>query len=292
MRARSPSLVRFASLFTFASLLSNATLARADEAPPLPDLPPNVEVAPDGGVVVERTPAGGVDVHAQTGTGTVRAYGCDRVELDPSSRGAPCPYAAPYPPPRYAYPPHAHARPYAPPRYARDPGRTAALIASSLVFGIGTLSAGGAYLASADLGRDCSTGDATGLATRCSRGPSAPALYAMGAFMTVTPSVPRYVVGDLGPGLLFTGLRGGSFALGAGVDWDDDSHVLPVMLAFVVPTALGVVDLATTPHREDLAARAPEATATARLTLDGLGPTATLDASGRLAPALGAMGRF
>ena len=269
------------------------------ELAPLPELPPNVVVKRRGRVVVTRTPEAAVDLEAATPAGTVRAYGCDRVEVDPTTAAPPlpCPYAA-APPPAYYQAPLAYVPrrfEYAPPfekrkpKWERDPGRTGALIASSLVFGLGTAGAGGAYVASitTEDGFACSS------SYGCSREPSTPALMAMGGFMTIAPSVPRYVVGDVGMGLLFTGLRAGSFAAGTAIDWKDESHVLPVTFAFVLPVTLGIIDLATTPHREELDRDFDtDERAQAAVHLDGLGPTATVDARGALAPALGALGRF
>jgi hypothetical protein len=289
------------------ALVSVHGFAAAQEAPP-PAPPSNVVTSPDGSVSVGRTPEAGVDVHAPTQSGTVHAYGCDRVDVDARTRAAagPCPnapaYAYPYPYP-YPYPVYpAYAYPvYAPPRYAYyypprpqkprpppDPARSGALIASSLIFGVGTLAAGTAYLASAIDDDDCLLPEGCGRSE-----PSQAALYAMGALLTVPPSIPRYVVGEIGQGVLFTALRGGSFALGAMVDWEDDSYTMPVMLAFVIPLSLGIVDLATTPRRDPAELTKPHAdSATSAVRLHALGPTVTRDRSGTLAPALAAAGSF
>jgi hypothetical protein len=162
------------------------------------------------------------------------------------------------------------------PRYAPDPARTGALIASSLIFSLGTAAAGTAYLGSLASNH----GD-----------PSTPALAAMGLFLTAPPSVPRFVVGQTGMGLLWTGLRGGSFALGTMVDWQDETYMLPVTLAFIVPLTLGIVDLATTPHREQLEPKRRHHER-AGFKLHGLGPTAAVDRTGALVPAFGASGSF
>lgn len=279
----------------------------SDERPaqPLPALPPPVVQNPDGSVSVHRTPQGGVDVHAATPSGTVRAYDCNRVDLDPNARSAngACPPLPPFvpppvsfvPPPVYYAPPPYPPYPYAyapPPKPPSDPARTGALIGASLVFGLGTLASGIAYIGSVTSDeRDCRP-DGSGYVYCPSRPrePSKPALYTMGGIMTFAPSVPRYVVGDVGMGLLFTGLRGGSFAAGAFIDWDDESYVLPVTFAFVVPLALGVVDLATTPRRKlPAGGDAPHARS---FRLDGVGPGAAMSANGALIPTLGASGAF
>lgn len=283
------------------------------QGPGAQPLPSNVQVSPQGDVTVTRTPAQGVEVHAQTPAGTVHAYGCSRVYLDRSTAGQapPCAAAAPPAPPVYPYPypppvyyappppPPAHLAPpayYEPmgargvdvrprkPAHPPDPARKAALIASSLVFGIGTVAAGTSYLVSLDP------------ATAHGK-PSRPALVAMGAFMTVTPSVPRFVVGSVGSGLLFTGLRGASFMAGTLIDWDDKSYVLPVTLAFVAPVTLGIVDLATTPRRKLNAAPkddddVAEHKETALFQLEGIAPTVSADHTGALIPAVSAVGTF
>ena len=56
-------------------------------------------------------------------------------------------------------------------------------------------------------------------------------------------------------------------------------------------TLLRIIDLATTPHRENLRPKKVEVD-TASFKLDGLGPTAMTDRAGNQVPALGAMGRF
>lgn len=265
-------------------------------AAPSAPLPPNIVTHPDGTVSVQRTPEEGVDVHAQTGAGAVHAYGCSRVDVDPSARtpmpasAPPCPLARPAYPYPYAAPSgYAAPPPPAPlplkPRYAPDPGRRAALIASSIVFGLGTVGAGVAYAVSTiDVG-SCQNG------LVCRAEPSKPALYALGANLTITPSIPRFVVGDYGYALLFAALRGGSFAAGTMIDWKDKTYFLPVTLAFIAPLTLGIVDLATTPHREQLMARRAQASASP-FQLQGLGPTVAHDVRNQPMPAFGAFGTF
>lgn len=322
MHQHAPRWVSFAMAALATSLVSTAALAddpkapppdsswTSDELPQLPQVPPNVQVKPDGGVVVQQTPDRGVDVHARTPSGTVHAYGCDRVVFDPNDKSGPlppgaappcqAPNVAPPPPPPQYYPPSdaysyrpryypAYSQPVIParPRYAPDPGRKAALIASSLVFGLGTLASGSTYAVKiADRGiGDCS------LLESCGNRDAAPALYAMGAIMTFTPSIPRFVVGDVGMGLLWTGLRGGSFALGTAINWGSDGAFMPITFAFIAPLTLGIIDLATTPHRENLRPKRVQVE-TASFHLDGLGPTTMQDRAGNTVPALGAMGRF
>jgi hypothetical protein len=311
-----PPCFAFAFAALAATALAGASAHAQEPPPPSPWFPPppanapyvvtppgsvtpNVVTTPDGGVTVTRTPQQGVDVHAQTESGTVHAWGCSKVTVDPSTAApapaaAPAPYGAPPPCPAYympypAYPYAPYYQPFQPPpkpRYAPDAGRTGALIASSILFGLGTAAAGTGYLLSTVPG-GCPVMDGNS----CQASPSTPALLAMGAFLTLPPSMPRFVVGDVGMGLLYTGLRGASFAAGAFIPWKDNTYVLPVTFAFVVPMTLGIIDLATTPHREQVEAKDHPA-AVAKITLTGLAPTVTLDKAGNLAPTIGATGTF
>ncbi|MDI1476115.1 hypothetical protein [Polyangium sp. y55x31] len=268
--------------------------------PPGAPLPPNIVQHPDGRTTVTRTPEEGVDVHAQTSAGTVHAYECGRVDVDPrgttptaAPHGAcPLPHASPYPypympPPAYAYAPPPPPPPPArkqKPRYAPDPGRRGALIASSIIFGLGTATTGAAYVISFSVNAACSATEVCGVE------PSKSALYAMGTILTITPSVPRFVVGDWGKGLLYTALRGGSFVAGTMIEWGDPTYLVPVTFAFLAPLTLGIVDLATTPHREQLEAKKKNAAGS--FELQGIGPTVAYDLRGNTIPALGAIGTF
>jgi hypothetical protein len=308
----------FATVVLATGLVSTAALADDPPAPPsdpswtsdeLPQLPPtelpdNVKVLPNGNIEVDRLPTRGVDVHARTPSGTVHAYGCDRVVFDPNDKSGPLPPgaappcaapAAPPPPPPYAYPPPRYYPAYPPPfsrpakpRYAPDPARKGALIASSLIFSLGTVAAGSTYLVNV---AKHGVGDCA-LLEGCGSRNGLPALYAMGAIMTVTPSIPRFVVGDWGMGLLWTGLRGGSFVLGSAINWGPDANaIMPVTFSLLAPLTLGIIDLATTPHRENLRPKQAKVE-TVSFKLDGLGPTTMVDRGGNTVPALGALGRF
>ncbi len=262
-----------------------------EPAPAGTPLPPNITPNPDGTVTVTRTPEQGVDAHATTSDGTVHAYGCDRVDVDPNARSqtppGPCPLAhfpPPPPPPQFMYPPLKNPPQAMKPRWAPDPSRRNALIGSSIIFGLGTMLSGSAYTVSLMTSALCSDR----LTTWCNE-PSKPALYAMGAFLTFTPSIPRFVVGDYGKAILYTALRGGSFAAGAFVDWNDPSYLVPITFSFIAPLTLGIIDLATTPHREQLENRSA---ASNSFQLLGLGPTVATDFRGRSIPAFGALGTF
>lgn len=263
-----------------------------EPAPPETPLPPNIVPNPDRTVTVTRTPEQGVDAHATTSAGTVHAYGCERVDVDPNARAqgpaGPCPLAHVPPPPRVIYAPVKNPRQAMKPRWAPDPARRNALIASSIVFGLGTLLSGTAYTVSAMSSGLCNEFSSN---THSCSNPSKPALYAMGTFLTVTPSIPRFVVGDYGKAFLYTALRGGSFAAGALVDWNDPTYLVPITFSFIAPLTLGIIDLATTPHREQLERRDIQA-AKSDFQLLGLGPTVATDFRGQSIPAFGAMGTF
>lgn len=95
--------------------------------------------------------------------------------------------------------------------------------------------------------------------------------------MVFTPSLARWAVGDVKGALLFTGLRAASWTTAAVViqNTGRTEYSGTVFLsAFVVPLAIGVVDLATTPHREDLAPTK------SGLALHGIAPSPVLDTKG------------
>lgn len=221
----------------------------------------------NGTTVVAPPGSGGVTVVVPTaGGGSVTASGCSSVVVNGAptmvtSTGAPCPLPAyqPYTPP--APTPYYDARP----RYARDPDRTGALIGASIGFGVGAAVSGVMYLVQHSEESDrCKYGtyvygaDGGGYvkdSTACSGGGSRASLLTYGAIVTFLPSLPRFVVGDSTKGLVYTGLRGVSFATAALVNWGSDSDTKwqgPFLLGFVAPVTLGIIDLATTPHREDL----------------------------------------
>lgn len=241
-----------ATLTTTALLLGSgsASAAREGEAP-------TAQTPAGGTTVVQTTPGSpGVTVVAPTaGGGQVTATGCQTVVVQGNPTlvgpgGGPCPTYAPYQP--YSAP--AVAPPV--PKYAPDPDRKAALLASTIFFGVGTGIAGVVYLI--QWGNDhttvCNSTDG------CRRVDADPArartsLMTYGAILTLTPSIPRFVVGDTTRGLVYTGLRVASFAAAALIDWGNNSDTKwqgPALLGFAAPLTLGIIDLATTPHREDL----------------------------------------
>lgn len=218
-----------------------------------------------GSTVVTAPPgSGGVTVVAPTpGGGTVVASQCSQVIVNGAPTyvtptGEPCPQYAPYQP--YGRQPVYDQRP----RYARDPERTGALIASSVVWGVGTMVAGVTYLVQKATDDCSSVYDSSGYytGTNCTDRSATGALITYGAIVSITPSIPRFVVGDTSKALIYTGLRGASVLIASVVDWGDNdatSWQMPFILGFAAPIALGIVDLATTPHREDLDEKAAQA---------------------------------
>lgn len=250
-----PSLV---SSLTVAATLSVGSSVLAQEAWPSSEPPPGT-VAPAPPPSTAPTPmpptgadttvsaqpgSGGLTVISPTGSGgSVVAAGCSTVMVRGTPTlvgpgGAPCPTYAPYQPTVYA-PGYLGEQP----RYARDPERTTALIASSLVYGLGGTVSGIMYLLESNDGGN--------------RNPT-PWLLTYGALISIAPSVPRFVVGDTTKGLIYSAIRGASFAAGAFIDWGTSSEskfMGPFVFAFLAPVTFGIVDLATTPHREDLVER-------------------------------------
>jgi hypothetical protein len=135
---------------------------------------------------------------------------------------------------------------------APDPDRTAALIASSIGFGVGALATGAIYLYEYDSdAKRCKNGEAS----LCNHPSARAGLVSYGTIVSIVPSMPRFVVGDTVRGLLFCSLRGISVIAAEFAPWGTDTDTKwqgPFLLGFAAPVALGIVDLATTPHREEV----------------------------------------
>lgn len=246
--------------------------------------------------------SGGVTVVVPTaGGGTVTASGCSTVVVNGAPTlvapsGAPCPLPAYQPYSPYAAP----TTPYydVKPKYAPDSDRKAALIASSIGFGVGGAVSGIMYLVQyAEDDSNCGNhyvtySDGTShyepVTSGCGHTGSRTSLLTYGAIMTIVPSLPRFVVGDTTKGLIYSGLRGLSVATAALVDWGDNGDTRwqgPFLLGFVAPVTLGIIDLATTPHREDLAEKV-----TAKPGVNSFSPVAVTDRSGKTHGALLSVG--
>lgn len=286
-----------------ASLLVVATAAEAyagerdDETTAVPQ--PTAPGTPGSTTVVAPPGSGGVTVVAPTiGGGQVTASGCSTVVVQGNPTlvgpgGAPCPTLAPYQP--YSAPPPPVQYYDVRSRYARDPDRSAALIASSVTFGVGGAVAGVIYLVQqADANDHCgkTRSNYTGSGTtyyvdNSGCGGARASLITYGAIMTFVPSLPRFVVGDTTKGLIYTGLRGASFSIAALVNWGDNGDTKwqgPFLLGFAVPLTLGIIDLATTPHREDLEQKV------AKPGITSLSPVAVGDGHGHVSGAALSMG--
>jgi hypothetical protein len=276
-----------------ATLVGSSSIASAQER--VPDPPPPNDAA--GTTVVTAPPgSGGVTVVAPTpGGGNVIASQCQQVVVNGATTyvtptGEPCPQYQPYQP----YQPYSARSAYEQrPRYARDPERTGALIASSVVWGVGTFVTGIAYLVEKASSETCSgVYDASGVYTgsNCSRKSATGALVTYGAIVSITPSVPRFVVGDYSKALIYTGLRGASVLVASVVDWghnDTTSWEMPFLLGFAAPVALGIVDLVTTPHVEDLDEKVSQYRG-----ITGIAPVALADKRGTHGAMLSMEGRF
>jgi hypothetical protein len=173
--------------------------------------------------------------------------------------------------------------------YAPDPGRKAAIIASPIVFGVGGAVAGIAYLTARGQTTCTPTYGAgyTVTGSTCTHGDVVPPLVLYDVVVGAVPSTPRWVVGDIGGALLYTGLRGGSLLVASVIDWGNGSNnwVGPFTLGFLLPVTLGIVDLATTPHREDLEPAHKSPNEQARLLrprITGISPVALTDSERRV----------
>ena len=135
---------------------------------------------------------------------------------------------------------------------APDPDRTAALVGSAIGFGVGAMATGAIYLYEFSNDQKRCT---DGAANLCNHPSSRASLVGYGTIVAVVPSLPRFVVGDTTRGLLFSSLRGISVIAAEFAPWGGDSDTKwqgPFLLGFAAPIALGIVDLATTPHREEI----------------------------------------
>jgi hypothetical protein len=219
-----------------------------------------------GVVRADDTGAGGAATIASP-TSSISIGGCFAVTVNGAPRlvtasGAPCDETIAHPS-TVSSVASAHAEPPARrARFAPDDERSGALIASSVVFGVGGALTGVTYLIkrSEDDSRCgqplyADTGAQTGVDTATCGHPSARAsLVLYGAVVGLTPSLPRFVVGDSVRGLVFTALRVAAITTAAWVPWGktDASWSGPFLLGFAAPVALGIYDLATAPHREQL----------------------------------------
>jgi hypothetical protein len=268
--------------------VSAVGVARAD------DDPPGASTS-HGDVTVTAPPGSGglTVVTPYPGGGQVVASGCSQVTVNGAptwitASGAPCPQYAPYQP--YSSPPRIDERV----RWAPDGERTGALIASSIVFGVGGAVAGLAYVIQYENDDGKCTAYSSGVDTltpsraSCNHASARTSLVTYGAIVGVTPSIPRWTVGDIKGGLIFAGLRVASVAAAALVPWGDGDGKWTgaFLFGFAAPVALGIVDLATAPHREEL----DEDGKAARIT--SVAPVALADRNGAHGAMIALGGRF
>lgn len=121
--------------------------------------------------------------------------------------------------------------------------------------------------------------------SHCHASSSAPWLTSLP--MVFTPSLPRWAVGDVKGALLFTGLRAASWTTAAILEKRATEASFAVFLAaYAVPFGLGLADLVTAPHKEDLTP------APAGVQLTGLAPSPLVSPTGVHGASLQAIGVF
>ncbi len=163
------------------------------------------------------------------------------------------------------------------PIYASDPPRKAAIIASPIVYGVGAAVAGIGWLATKGNTVCTTTYTTLNSTSSCTTENAVPALVLYDAITTIVPSIPRWVVGDTSGAVIYTGLRGAAVLTASLVDWGNGPNdwLGPFFLGFLAPVTLAIVDLALTPHREDLVA--PKPAANTGFQLVGISPTTLTD---------------
>ncbi len=263
------------------ALLFAAPHAFADDdaLPPLPTTTVVAQPASPGLTVVVPVQGGG----------SVTATGCDSVRVSGASTEVGTAAACPAAPPAREVPPRPEVTK---PKYAPDGLRKGLIIAAPLVYGMGSAVAGISYImahARCSLVDNVSYGSGSGASSSsCGTG----ALVSYGVITTVVPSIPRLAVGDVPMALLYGGLRGLSVASAAFIDWgkrDDTNWQGPFVLGFALPVTLAVLDLATTPHAEDMH---PKEAASSGAAITSIAPTTVSDRTGTHGGAISLTGVF
>lgn len=279
----------------FALVLLAAPFAHADgiqESAPEEPAPTAPAPTPKGGTTVVAPPGGGVTVVAPTaGGGTVTAHGCAVVQVEGSpavvqgvggsvTDTACAPYQpADAPAPKIIY---VHDRP----RFAPDAGRGTLIALGAVAQGLGSLVLGAWYAQSmedeyykctAEKGRlytktttDYRGGtytypDYAAVEKACGAAGAWGSLAIYTANMAFAPTAASFQVGATKRAWIFAGAITASIAAGKILDMtgdDRDGHRGVAwggaVFGFVIPATLGIVALATTPHREDLQETKPE----------------------------------
>jgi hypothetical protein len=297
-RASLASLVSLAALAmcrpALAQELPPSDLAPEAEAPPPPPAP---TPAPTGGEVTAPPASPGVSVRVPVaGGGTVDAERCAHVRIDgtagdESEGECAAPHTKIVVVKEYVYT-------GAPARFAPDGERTALLAVSATGLAVGSLLLGGLYAAEMSKQISCQSqyvdyvtygSGAYSYSRNQDCGTPLIPLLGYGATMALVPSIPRLALGD-GRGWIWSSAIAGSIAIGKITDMATASDSTigwgGAIFGYLIPTALGIVDLATTPHREDLRARS----AGARIT--SIAPVVLSDRSGAHGGALSLAGAF
>jgi hypothetical protein len=239
-----------------------------EDAPPSPP-PSTTVVAP---------PGPGVTVVAPTAQGgTVTATGCTSVVVEGAPTVVqPCPAYRPYEPaPRIVYVDRPVGR-----RFARDPGRTAGIAVGAVGQAVGSLLAGAWY---GDSLRECRRYSSSD----CQNDPAIPQLVTYASVMILAPGLPRLIIGDIKGFTWFSVGIGAAITLGKIADESDEDRGIGtggVLFGYVAAASIGIVELATTPHREDLRKDGPS--------IDSVTPIPLADARGTHGAALTLAGRF
>jgi hypothetical protein len=232
--------------------------------PPAPTSQTTTVVAPADGpgvTVVAPTPQGG----------TVTASGCRSVTVTGSptvvdASGQPlCPFKPAEPEIRYVY---VDRDPR--PKFAPDPGRSASIALGAVALGVGSLMLGGWYASSVSADYDqCRMDHARTVTSNgysysdygssyggCRATGGIGPLVAYTALMSFAPTIPRFAVGANTSGWVYTAVIATSIGIGKIFDASDSSvhdvGAAGAIFGFVLPATIGIVALATTPHREDL----------------------------------------
>jgi hypothetical protein len=225
--------------------------------PPTASAPPETPETPGPSTTVVAAPGGpGVTVVAPMAHGgTVVARDCGSVTVTGSptlvdASGQPlCPFKPPKPEIRYVYvevPVEVPGRE----RFAPDGARSGAIAFGAITLAVGSLLAGGWYADSVQHDYyQCGFGSC-----RATGGLGPLAVYT--GIMSFAPTLPHFVVGDSTGGWIWSAAIASTIAIAKGLDIaDDGNHGIGgsgVVLGFIIPTTMGIIALATTPHAEDL----------------------------------------
>lgn len=135
------------------------------------------------------------------------------------------------------------------------------MIIAPIAFGLGSMVTGIGYLTERKTCHTEYTVDAnyayTSSVRQCNDATGWMLAYA--GVNAVIPGLARFTVGDTSRALLYAAARGASITAASVIDWGSSAggEMVAGVLGFAAPVALAVVDMATTPHREDLGDKPP-----------------------------------